>query len=67
MLIAHIATGQYIIHENNRNEVDMFRQILSFTFKVLIVFIIGTVVLSILLVRHFLRLVTDVTNELFRY
>ena len=45
----------------------MFMQILSFTFKVLIVFIIGTVILSILLVRHFLRLVTDVTNELFRY
>ena len=45
----------------------MFRQILSFTFKVLIAVTIGTVILSILLVRHFLRLVTDVTNELFRY
>ena len=45
----------------------MFRQILSFTFKVLIVIIIGTVILSLLLVRYFLRLITDVTNELFRY
>ena len=66
MLIVRIAMGQYIIPESNRNEVDVFRQILSFALKVLIVFIIGTVILSFLFVRHLLRIVTDVTNEIFR-
>ena len=66
MLIARIAAGQYIIHGSNRNEVDMFRRILSSAFKVLIVFIIGTVILGFLFVRHLLSLITDVINEMFR-
>ena len=67
MLIVRIAAGQYTIHGSNRNEVDMFRRILSFAFKVLIVFIIGTVILGFLFIRHLLSLITDVINEMFRH
>ena len=45
----------------------MFRRILSFAFKVLIVFIIGTVILGFLFIRHLLSLITDVINEMFRH
>ena len=44
----------------------MVRQFLSFLFKVLIVLVIGTVVLSIIFVRHLLQLVSDITHTLLK-
>ena len=44
----------------------MIRQILSFLLKMLIVLLIGTVVLSFMIARYFLRLASDITKEFLR-